>query len=327
MTMLTDAKERWTGAISALTLGATPDNGGTRKQTVTLGGASGLPFMHYDGKTPHRPAVAMEVWDIAPDDWPAPLTEALGDAINSPADWARKCVEEWGAEVICLRLMGVHPDFGDRNADQAVAAVRSVLEAVDVPLIIWGSENDEKDNDVMPRCSQAAAGEKCLMGVATEDNYKTLTAACLADGHAIITLSPIDINIAKQVNILVSEMGLPLDRIVMYQTTGALGYGIEYNYSIQERGRTAALGGDKIMAVPVICMVGQEAWRAKESKTGPGEYPEWGNAATRGIIWELSTATALLQSGSDIMVMRHPKAVQALKRTIDDLMAGEGQNQ
>ena len=320
MSLLVEAKEKWSGAVRPLTIGATAAAGGTRTSTVTVGGETGLPFMHYDGKTPNRPAVAMEIWDCPPVEWAAPLMDALGPAVRSPADWAKKCVEEWGADLICLRLMATHPDFGNRGADEAAAVVRSVLKASGAPLIIWGCDNDEKDNEVLPRCSQAAAGERCVMGAATEDNYKTLVAACQADGHALITLSPIDINIAKQVNILVSEMGFPLERVVMYQTTGALGYGLEYTYSIQERARLAALSGDGMMAMPVICMVGQEVWRVKEAKATAEEQPEWGDPRTRGLLWETATAAGLLQAGSDIMVMRHPEAVRGVKSLIGELM-------
>ncbi|OGV65853.1 MAG: acetyl-CoA decarbonylase/synthase complex subunit delta [Lentisphaerae bacterium RIFOXYC12_FULL_60_16] len=318
--MLADAKEKWAGAVNTLTLGATAGEGGTRTSTVTVGGGTGVPFMRFDGATPHPPVVAIEIWDREPDDWPAALTAAWGKAVKSPADWARKAVEEAGADLICLKLAGTHPDTGDRSPAEAAAVVRSVLKAVGVPLVIWGCDSEAKDNEVLPSCSQAAAGERCLLGAATEDNYKTLVAACQADGHALIGLSPIDINIAKQVNILISEMGFPLDRIVMYQTTGALGYGLEYTYSIQERGRLAALGGDKMMAMPVICMVGQEAWRAKESKATTEEQPTWGDPALRGMLWELSTAVTLLQAGSDIMVMRHPQAALGLKDMIKRLV-------
>jgi len=300
-------------------IGAVTEDGVTRTSTVTVGGAKSLPFIHFEAPTVCPPVVAMEIWDCKPEDWPEQLLNALGDAVKSPADWAKKCVEEWGAEAICLKLQGTHPDYDDSSPAEAAAAVKSVLDAVGVPLIIWGSENDAKDNDVLPACAQAAAGEKCLIGTVTEDNYKTLVASCLADGHSIIGLSPIDINIAKQVNILVSEMGFPLDRVVMYQTTGALGYGLEYTYSIQERGRLAALGGDKTMALPVICMVGQEAWRAKEAKASAEEQPSWGDEVTRGVFWEFATASALLQAGSDILVMRHPDAAQAIKRSIANL--------
>lgn len=187
--------------------------------------------------------------------------------------------------MICLKLEGIHPDKGDKSAEHAVKVVKSILAAVGVPLLIWGCEHDEKDNEVMPKVSQAAKGENCLMGVVTQDNYKTLTATCLADGHSLITLAPVDINIAKQVNILVSEMDFPLNRIVMFQSTGALGYGMEYTYSIQERERLAALTGDKMMSMPVSAMLGMRhgepkrpnrtivrfhngAWGKKEVRSG-----------------------------------------------------------
>jgi acetyl-CoA decarbonylase/synthase complex subunit delta len=320
MKMLEEAKGKWVGALNEVVIGATKAEGGTRTSTVTVGGAKTLPFLGYEGPSKNRPVVAMEIWDRAPDDWPKSMMDALGDAVNSPATWAKKCVEEFGAEVICLSLMGTHPDFGNRSPKEAADAVKSVLAATGVPLIIWGCGHDEKDNEVLPRCSEAAKGEKCLIGTVKEDNYKTLVAFCNADGHSLIGLSPIDINIAKQVNILVSEAGFPLDRMVMYPTTGALGYGLEYVYSIQERSRIAALGGDKMMSIPVICMVGQESWRAKEARASAEEVPGLGDENTRGLFWEIATASALLQAGSDIMVMRHPAAMAAIKNIINKLL-------
>ena len=190
-----------------------------------------------------------------------------------------------------------------------------------MPLIIWGCDDDPKDNEVLPVISQALAGEKCLLGMASQENYKTLVASCLADGHSLLGLSPLDINIAKQVNILVSDMGLPPERIVMYPTTGALGYGMEYTYSIMERGRLAALAGDKMLAMPVFCVVGPESWKAKEAKASEEEFPQWGSAGERGILWEGVTATALLQAGADILLMRHPKAVEIARAALRDLTA------
>jgi acetyl-CoA decarbonylase/synthase complex subunit delta len=317
---LPDATERWTMAINEVTIGAGPDEGGTRASVVKVGGEKALPYMHFEASMPNRTVVAMEIWDCAPGDWAPPLMEALGDVVNSPTEWVKACEEKFGAEMICLSLKGTHPDFGDASPDAAAAVVKSVLEATGLPLIIWGSGHDEKDNLVLPKCSQVAAGERCLIGTIKEDNYKTLTAACLADRHNLIGESPIDINIAKQINILASDMGFPLERMVMFPATGALGYGMEYVYSIQERGRLAALGGDKMMAMPVICQVGQEAWRAKEAKATAEEFPQWGDEEERGALWEFTTAVTLLQAGADIMVMRHPKAVAGLKGVIAKLM-------
>ena len=309
--------DKWSGGVNEITLGATKDKGGSRTKTFTIGGAKSIPFMDFEGNPGQKPVVAMDVYDVSPEDWPETLTRPFADVLHDPAQWARKCVEQYGADVICLKLDGIHPDKGNKSPEQAAKTVKSILAAVGVPLIIWGCEHDEKDNEVMPKVSQAAKGERCLLGVVTQDSYKTLTATCLADGHSLITLAPVDINIAKQVNILVSEMDFPLNRIVMFQSTGALGYGMEYTYSIQERERLAALTGDKMMSMPVICDVGHEAWRTKESKSEDSEVPQWGPRDERGPMWEAITAVGLLQSGVDIIRMNHPKAVATVKKCID----------
>ncbi len=315
-----DPKEKWSAAVASVTIGATRDEGGTRGSAVTLGGQTTLPFLNFEGVTPNRPVVAMEVQDRYPAEWPEVALAPFADVAHDPAAWAAKCVKEYGADMICLRLMGTHPDFGDHSPDEAAAVVKAVLTAVDVPLVIWGCDVDEKDNLVLPKCSEAAAGERCLLGTVKDDNYKTLTASCMADGHALIAESPLDINIAKQVNIMVSEMGFPTERLVMFPTTGGLGYGIEYAYSIQERSRLAALTGDRMMAAPVICLIGEEAWRGKEAKAPTEETPQWGPAESRGPMWEAMTAVTLLQAGSDLLVMRHPQAVALVKQVIDQLM-------
>ncbi|MHC4175300.1 MAG: acetyl-CoA decarbonylase/synthase complex subunit delta [Planctomycetota bacterium] len=247
-----EVAERFTGSVNRLTLGATKEDGGTRSATVTVGGARNVVYGGSPADTGEKPVVAMDVLDTKPEDWPDVLLEPYKDVLDSPADWAKKCVDEFGAELICVKFEGIHPDKKDLDASDAVMVTEEVAKAVGVPLILWGCGNDKKDNEVMPKVSGAVKGEKCLIGTVTEDNYKSLTAIALADGHYLITHAPLDINIAKQVNILTSDMGFPLERIVTFQATGALGYGIEYAYSIQERQRLAALTGDKMMAMPVI---------------------------------------------------------------------------
>jgi acetyl-CoA decarbonylase/synthase complex subunit delta len=304
-------QESYSGRVNEVTLG-----GGTRKKTLTIGGAKTIV---YGGESPaatNRPRIAIDVLDAAPQDWAPALAEAYGNVLSDPAAWAKKVVEEFGADLVCVKFDGIHPDKGNLGAAEAVAVTRKVLAAVGVPVILWGSGNDEKDNAVMPKVSEAAKGEKALLGTVTQDNYKSLTATALADGHLLIAQAPLDINIAKQVNILVSDMGFPLESLVMFQTTGTLGYGMEYAYSIQERERLAALTGDKLMAAPVICDVGYETWRCKESKA---DLPQWGDAAKRGPLWEATTAVSLLQSGVDIVRMRHPAAVAVVKAYIDSV--------
>ncbi len=305
------------GSVNRVTLGATKDNGGTRTSTVTVGGARNVVYGGSAEESCEKPVIAMDVLDTEPTDWPDILVEPYKDVLDNPADWAKKCVQEYGAELICLKFEGIHPDKDDKDADHAVKVTKEVLEAVGVPLVLWCCGNDEKDNAVMPKVSGAAKSENCLIGTVTENNYKSLTAIALADNHHLITEAPIDINIAKQVNILVSDMGFPLERIVTFQSTGALGYGIEYAYSIQERQRLAALNGDKMMAMPAICDVGYESWRAKEAKLV--DAPGWGRVDDRGPMWEAATAVCFLQAGVDIIRMRHPRAAKTVRNFINQI--------
>jgi acetyl-CoA decarbonylase/synthase complex subunit delta len=308
-----DVTEKWTNQILEVTIGKEPNQ-------VTVGGHSTLPYLYFEGKTPHTPLIAMEVLDVEPLEWDPVLTAPFGDTIKDPVACASKCVDDFGADMICISLYGTHPDFGDLPVSHAVDVVRNIADAVNVPIIVWGSGDDEKDNTVMPPIAEALQGENALLGTATEDNYMTLVAACQMGGHNLITESPLDINIAKQVNILVSDSGFPLDRVVMYPTTGALGYGIEYAYSIMERGRLAALTGDKMMSTPVICQVGSEVCRVKEAKAPLEEQPGWGALEERSPMWEALTASTLFMAGADIMIMRHPKAVEMIRKMIQELM-------
>ncbi|MHC4158322.1 MAG: acetyl-CoA decarbonylase/synthase complex subunit delta [Planctomycetota bacterium] len=316
-----DIVESFTGQVNKVTLGATKDQGGSRSSTVTIGGAKNVVYGGSVEDAGEKPVIAIDVIDTAPEDWPEPLIEPYKDVAGSPGDWAKKAIDEFGADLICIKFDGIHPDKADKDADHAVKVAEVVLKAVGVPLVLWGSGYDEKDNQIMPKVSEAAKGENCLIGTVTEDNYKSLTAIALADNHHLITHAPLDINIAKQVNILVSDMGFPLEKIVTFQATGALGYGIEYAYSIQERQRLAALGGDKMMSMPMICDVGYESWRVKEAKLA--DAPGWGPVEDRGPMWEATTAICLLQAGADIIRMRHPKAVAIVKNFIDKLWSGK----
>jgi len=311
--------EKWSGVVSVVNIGASREEGGTRSKVIQVGGQATLPFLFAEGNLPHKPVIAFEIWDIAPSDWPQELTKSYADVLADPFAWAAKCVKEYKAELLCVKLQGAHSDFGNKTPEEEAKFISQLLKRVDVPLIILGCGDDTKDNLVLPACCEAAKGERCLVGEAAQDNYKTLTAAVLADGHNIVAQSPIDINIAKQLNILISDMGLPLERIVINPTIGALGYGLEYAYSIMERTRLAALSGDKVMACPFICFVGQESWRAKEAKAQVREFPLWGPEAQRGIIWEAMTAIALIQAGADILVMRHPKAIEKVNKYIEEL--------
>ncbi|MFH0790640.1 MAG: acetyl-CoA decarbonylase/synthase complex subunit delta [Candidatus Omnitrophota bacterium] len=315
--------EKWAGAVSVVNIGATKAEGGTRSTIIQAGGQKTLPFLFPEADLICKPVIAFEIWDIKPTDWPEELIKVYGGILNDPICWAEKCVKDYKAEILCVKLQSVHPEYGNKTPDSAAKFISQLLKKVSVPLIITGCGDDQKDNQVLPACCESAKGERLLIGDAMQDNYKTLTAAVLADGHNIIAESPIDINIAKQLNILISDMGLPLERIVINPTIGALGYGLEYAYSIMERARLAALSGDKTVANPFICFVGQESWRAKESRVSLAEFPSGGPESERGIIWEVITAAALIQAGADILVMRHPKAVEKVNKYITNLMTND----
>jgi acetyl-CoA decarbonylase/synthase complex subunit delta len=313
-------KERNSGKVLNVVLGATKEQGGTRTSTITVGGQTCLPYLHFEGETPNKPVIAMEVVDRVPVEWSEELQNAFKGVIDDPAAWAKKCVEEFGADMIYLKLQSADPELGNSSPEKCVETVKSVLAAVGVPLAVIGCGIDEVDNKVITAVAEACAGENLLLGRATQDNYNTVTAACMVHKHTLIANSPLDINICKQLNILITEMGLPLDKIVMDPSIGGLGYGMEYAYSIGERTRIGTLQGDKMLSLPTIGSVGYEAWKTKEATAGVAEFPGWGEQQERGILWEAVTAASLLQSGLDILIMRHPEAVRLVKKNIDDLM-------
>ena len=234
--------------------------------------------------------------------------------MNDPAQWAKKA-EEAGADLIVLALTL------EDTPDSAVKAVKSVLAATGLPLIVWGPGQAEKDNELLVPVSEATKGEKLVLGICEDKNYRTIVATAMANGHLVQARTPMDVNLSKQLNILVSDMGMPKDRIIMDPTTGALGYGIEYGYSVMERLRLAALQGDAMTQQPMIVTPGFEAWKTKEAKVGEGVPEAWGDWKKRAINWETLTAIALVESGADILVLRHPESVRRVKeadRRIDD---------
>ena len=319
-------KEKNVGKIREVTFGATPDQGGTRSQTITIGGSTALPFHFFEGEHPHRPVVAMEVFDRVPAKYPPTILDYFQQVIDKPGEMAKKCVEEYGAEAISIRLEGTHPEKGNKSPEEAVEVVKQVLEKVKVPIIITGHSHFEKINQVMKKVAEATAGENCLINYVETDNYKTITAACLAYGHCLVAQTPIDVNLAKQLNILLTEMNFPSEKIVMDPLTGTLGYGLEYSYSIMERIRTAGLGGDKMLAFPLLINPGYESARVKESRAPESDYPQWGNPEFRSAYWEITTAMSLLVAGGELLIMHHPKAVEVVKKNIEEMFKEKGRD-
>lgn len=312
-------KDKWPGSVRTVTIGATVAQGGTRSKTVTVGGDTALPFMHFEGQFPHHPTVAVEIKDRKPDDWSPLLTEAWGAAMDDPARWA-KAAEAAGADVIVLALSLTKADGGPTQAEDAVAAVKAVLGASGLPLIVWGPGQAEADNELLVPISEATKGERLVLGICEDKNYRTIVATAMANGHLVQARTPMDVNLSKQLNILISDMGMPHDRILMDPTTGALGYGIEYGYSVMERLRLAALQGDTMTQSPMIVTPGFEAWKTKEAKVGDGVPGAWGDWKQRAIHWETLTAVALIETGAAIVVLRHPESVRRVHEAIGELV-------
>ena len=267
----------------------------------------------------------MEVFDSVPAKYPDPLLEYYEDVIQSPGDMAKKCVEEYGAELISIRLEGTHPEKGNKSAEEAVEVVNQVLQSVSVPLIISGHSHFKKINEVMKKVCEEAAGENCLINYVETDNYKTIAAACIAYNHTLVAQSPIDVNLAKQLNILLTDMNFPPEKIVMDPLTGTLGYGLEYTYSIMERIRIDGLAGDQMLAFPMLINPGYETFNVKEARAPEEDYPTWGNTEDRGMYWETATAMSLLMTGAELLIMYHPKAVDTIKKKIAEISdSGKG---
>jgi acetyl-CoA decarbonylase/synthase complex subunit delta len=312
--------DKWPGGVRTVTLGATASEGGTRAKTITVGGEKTLPFVHFERATPHRPVIAIEIKDRRPDDWSQILIDVWGEAVNDPAAWA-KAAEAANADLIQMSLSLTDKSGNPNSPQAAVAAVKSVLRATGLPLIVFGPGQADLDNELLVPIAEATKGERLLLGICEDKNYRTIVATAMANGHLVNARTPMDVNLAKQLNILVSDMGMPMDRIIMDPTTGALGYGIEYGYSVMERLRLAALQGDSHTQSPMLVTPGFETWKTKESKVGEGVPDTWGDWEQRAINWETITALALLESGADILVLRHPESVRRLHEAIEELMA------
>ncbi|MFH1596667.1 MAG: acetyl-CoA decarbonylase/synthase complex subunit delta [Pseudomonadota bacterium] len=307
-------KQVYSGTIKTVTIGK-------GAKAITLGGETSYPFYVFEGAMPHKPCIAMEVWDKDPgEEWAAPAYEAIKDVAKDPVAWAQKCIKEFGAEAIALILMSTDPNGDNAPPEAAAAIAKKLADAIEVPLIVYGTGSVEKDAEVLPAVAEACADKNIIIGPVQDKNYKKIGAAALAYNHTVIAFSPIDVNLAKQLNILLGQLGVKDSHILVDPTTGGLGYGMEYTYSVMERDRMAALTQeDDKLQLPIINYVGQEVWKVKECKLTNDEAPQLGDQTKRGILMEAITAVDLLLAGSDLLIMRHPEAVKLTKTIIQEL--------
>jgi acetyl-CoA decarbonylase/synthase complex subunit delta len=310
-------KQPYSGRIGETVLG-------TGDASLTLGGEDSYPFHLFEGTMPNPPRIAMEVWDYDPsDEWPAAVIEPFKDVISSPDAWAKKCVEEYGADLIVLQLKSTDPNGMDRNAEEAANVAKKVLDAINVPLVLWGTANNQKDEEVLKKISETCEGLNVALGPVEEANHKGVGASSLGYGHCIVSSSPIDVNLAKQLNVLLGNLGVSQNKIVIDPTSGGLGYGLEYSYSVMERIRMAALTqeDDKLQS-PLINNLGNEIWKCKEAGQPVDEVPIMGNPEGRAIGMEIVGAVAYLLAGSDVLILRHPESVRIVRSYIDLMING-----
>ncbi|MCX8026984.1 MAG: acetyl-CoA decarbonylase/synthase complex subunit delta [Thermodesulfovibrionales bacterium] len=305
--------ETYPGKVNEVTIGS--------QKIVSIGGENTLPFHSFEGNVPNKPVIAYEIQDVPPDDWHETLLSAYGDVTKDPVKWAQYCEQTLKADAIAIRLVGTHPDNQNKSPEHAAQVVRDVLSGITIPLIILGSNSIEKDAQVLVSASNAAKGYNCAIGKAQEGNYKTIVAAALANNHNLIAMSELDVNLSKQLNILITQMGFDKERIIIDPMCSALGYGLEYSFSVMERIRLAALTqNDVVVQQPMLGDVGMYVWKVKEAQALQSDMPRWGDQRMRGILWEAVTAATLMLSGAELLIMRHPDAVEKIKSFIDDLI-------
>ncbi len=292
---------------------------GNGDNTVTVGGSTTLPFQLFEGDMPHKQLIAMEITDVNPEEWPETLSRHFDGVLDNPVAWAEKCVNDYNAEALCVSLVSTDPNGMNSSSADAAKIAADVIGAVDVPVIVWGCGNADKDTDTLRELTSIIGDKRACLAPLSDANYRSLGATAMAFNHPIVAASPIDVNLAKQLNILLENLGVSLDSVMMDPSVGALGYGIEYTYSVMERVRLAALTQqDEKLQVPFICNLGREVWKAKECRLPSDEFI--GDQEKRGIMMEAITASCMLLCGGEVLIMRHPKAVNLTKSLIASML-------
>ena len=307
-------KEVYNGKINLVPVGQ-GDN------ICNIGGAETLPFLSFEGTPNEKIPIAMEIIDIPPENWSSEVKSQYPTGVmDDPVRWATYCQDELKADMICLRLVGTHPDEVNKSPEEARKTVEDIKNAIKIPLMVFGTNNVEKDVEVIKSVSESLANTNSIIGKAQEKNYKTFAAMANAYGLKLVALSDLDINLCKQLNILLTQAGFDISNILIDPMPSTIGYGLEYTYSVIERIRAAALmQSDNMMQTPIISDICEVTWKIKETRASKDEQPRWGDLSRRGYMWEALTANAFLMAGSDIIIMRHPKAMKVVKKLLDEL--------
>jgi acetyl-CoA decarbonylase/synthase complex subunit delta len=292
-------KEAYAGVVREITIGK-------GEKVLKIGGENILPCHFFDeGTQANRPKFALEVLDMQPLDWPEHLIEPFGKAISDPIEWAKKC-EDFGVDAICLYHISSDPAEKNTSPEEAAALVKKMLKEVKKPLIVYGSGDDQKDSKVLPKVAEVCAGENLLIGPVQKENFDVVGKAILDYGHIAIAQSPLDINLLKELNIKLCKL-LPPEKVVIDPLSSALGYGIEYSFSLMERVKQIGIiTKDNMTQMPIIANLGGECWKTKQAR----------ESKEQGLLWEGITTLSLLLAGANILIMRHPETLRLVKETI-----------
>ena len=307
-------QQPYRGRINAVTLG-------TGDKAIVIGGQNVLPFYTFDAEMPNAPKIGVEISDMA-SEWTAPALKEFYAGCTTMADYAKKAETMEGADFLCLHFESADPNGANRSVEDCVADAKAVAEAVSMPIVIMGCKNIEKDGELFSKIAEALQGKNILVLSARSEDYKTVGASvALAYGQKVGAETADDINLAKQLNIMLKGLTVKPESIVMNVGTAAVGYGFEYVASTLDRIRLAALDqSDADLQMPIMSPVSPDAWSVKEATASEEDEPAWGNQEERGIVMEVSTAAANLTGGADAVIMRHPAAVATIRKFISELV-------
>lgn len=291
--------EAYTGTIREVTIGK-------GEKAIKIGGDNRLPFHSFDeGSYPNPPKFALGILDMKPTDWPDHLVEPFRDVISDPVKWAKRC-EGFGVDAISLYLISTDPAEKDTPAEEAADMVKRMVSAINVPLFLYGCGDEKKDAEVLPKVAEVCDGDNLLIGPVQKENYQTIGKAILDHGHTAIAQTPLDINLLKELNVKLCKL-LPAERIVIDPLSSALGYGMEYSFSLMERVKQiGVITEDSMTQMPIIANLGDECWKTKQAK----------ESKEQGLLWEGITAFSLILAGANILVLRHPETLRLVKETI-----------